>query len=369
MACPVWGQTLGSGSGYFVFTPSGPLRTKPIRVYYHIPVGNIAAMPVLFSLHGEERDGHLYVNDWVNASDQYGFMVFGPEYPDSLYTGGSGYNENNLFINGDSPSRSTLLTDSNWTSSLLDPLFRSIKQRTGATAADYIAWGHSAGAQMLERFTLYQPGSLARKIIIANAGWYNMADSTQNFPYGTKVTNLTQGGLRQAFAKKLLIMLGQADTDPNSANLRHNSQADAQGLNRLARGRNFCTKSAAMAASLSAAYNWSCVEVPGIAHDDYNMARAAIPYVINAFAGIAAPDEPQPDAFFSGGNLRLAHMSLHENYTLTVYSLLGQQVLNVTGTFGTDSIVPFPHSAQQPFFMVLQVPGHPVRTKTIIALP
>ena len=44
-------------------------------------------------------------------------------------------------------------------------------------------------------------------------------------------------------------------------------------------------------------------------------------------------------------------------------------ITSVKGTFGTDSIVPLPHSAQQPFFMVLQVPGHPVRTKTIIALP
>ena len=70
---------LNSGSNQFVFTYSG-LPQKPINVFYNIPAGNRNNMPIVIVFHGDERNASEYRDIWVNASNQYGFMVFAPEF-------------------------------------------------------------------------------------------------------------------------------------------------------------------------------------------------------------------------------------------------------------------------------------------------
>lgn len=54
-----------------------------------------------------------------------------------------------------------------------------------------------------------------------------------------------------------------------------------QGLHRYARGRNFYDTSRQVAATSGAPFNWSCVVVPGIAHDNAGMARSALRVVLS----------------------------------------------------------------------------------------
>jgi hypothetical protein len=280
----LFGQALlPNTTGSFVYTPTGPLSTKPITVYYHIPNGNISTMPILLSFHGDDRDGSNYRDYWISMANANGFMVFAPEYSDANYPGGDGYQLGNVFVDGDNPSLATYNPENEWTFSTVDPLFESIKTRVSGSQATYDAWGHSGGAQFLQRFRLYLPNSKMNTAICSNAGWYTVPETGIDFPYGIDKSELTTTNFTDAFPKRLIVHLGQNDTDPNSPGLRHNPTVDnQQGLNRLDRGRYFYTESLAYAQSISSTFNWQKQEVAGVGHDPQLMANNALTYLFQS---------------------------------------------------------------------------------------
>jgi len=267
-------------TGSFVYIPLGPLSTKPVTVFYHIPNGNINTMPILFSFHGDERNASDYRDFWISMANANGFMVFAPEFKEVNYPGGDGYQLGNVFIDGDNPSLATLNPTNQWTFSVADPLFESIKTAVSGTQQTYDAWGHSGGAQFLQRFRLYLPNSKLSTAICSNAGWYTVPESTVDFPYGINRGQLSNTNLNLAFPKKLIVHLGLNDIDPNSLGLRHNTTVDnQQGLHRLGRGRYFYNKSLIIAQTLNASYNWQRVEVAGVGHEPQLMANNALQYL------------------------------------------------------------------------------------------
>ena len=332
-------QTLNPGNGSFNFTGYGPLSSKPVKVYYHIPFGITDSTPILLVFHGEERDGQPYVNDWISASDQHKFMVFAPEFSDTDFPGGDGYNLANIFVDGDNPSQATLNPDSVWTFSIIDPLFLEIKQRTNNATSSYIAFGHSAGSQFLSRFLMFKPESQMQKAICANAGWYTVPDPAIQFPYGTGQSPANELLIRKAFEKKLIVMLGKEDNNPNSAGLRHNEQSDAQGLNRLARGRWFFNKSQQRATALNTPFNWSLVEVPGVGHDHTLMAINAIPYVIQPLGTNSQQSASGISVSYTNHTIQMSGLSANEVYEIMVFSLSGAAVATINGVFTGETVV------------------------------
>jgi len=268
---------LNKGSGSFVFTYT-ELPQKPINVFYHIPSGDRQNMPIVMVFHGDERNAMDYRDIWVKASDQYGFMVFAPEFKEADYSSGDGYQLGNVYVNGDSPSLETLNPTDQWTFSMIDPLFESIKSKFSGMQLTYDAWGHSAGAQFLQRFIFYLPNSKMNTAICSNAGWYTVPDVLVNFPYGIKNSLLSTSSLAIPFSKKLIVHLGLNDTNPNSSGLRHNTTVDnQQGLYRLERGRYFFNTSEAISKTLNYSFNWEKQEVAGVGHDAQLMANDAVP--------------------------------------------------------------------------------------------
>lgn len=295
-------------------------------------------MPILFTFHGDERDAEAYRNDWVEAADQYGFMVFAPEFTDALYPGSTGYNTGNLFRDGDNPS-STPNPDSLWTFSLVEPLFQYSKQFSGSEAQGFVAFGHSAGAQFLHRFALYNSKSSMQLAICANAGWYTVPDSTKRFPYGLKQSPISTSEVKSAFHKKLLLLLGQQDINPNSAGLRHTPEADVQGINRLARGRYFYTESKKQADALSSDFQWSVAEVAGVGHDHTLMAKNAVSHVIKAFEGQNPTFNQEPDLTLTANGLLLSGLQPAEPFTVSVFSIEGQLLQSIQGNFSENQII------------------------------
>ena len=277
----LFGQPLSPNtSGSFVFTPTGPLSSKPITVFYYIPNGNISTMPILISFHGDERNGSNYRDYWISMANANGFMVFAPEYSETSYPGGNGYQLGNVFVDGDNPSPVTLNASNLWTFSTVDPLFESIKTRVTGTQQTYDAWGHSGGAQFLQRFRMYLPNSKLNTAICSNAGWYTVPENAVNFPYGLANGQISNGNLTIGFSKKLIVHLGVNDTDPNSPGLRHNTTVDnQQGLFRLARGRYFFNTSLFFSQTLSNTFNWQREEVSGVGHDPQLMANDALRFL------------------------------------------------------------------------------------------
>lgn len=347
-------QNLVPGAGSFMYKSYAPLSSKPIRVYYFIPAGNIQTMKVLFALHGEERDGKDYLDDWTDMANQNKFMVFAPEFPDSSFKGGDGYILANIFVDGDNPTPGTLNKDSHWTFSLMDPLFNYVRQQTGTNASGYVAFGHSAGAQFLHRFLLYKPNNLMEQAICANAGWYTMPNASVDFPYGTKKSPSSDSLVKAALARKMLVLLGKLDIDPNSPNLRHNPQVDIQGLNRLQRGRYFYTNSRNIATAFNTTFNWTLAEVAGVAHDHTLMARNALPFVLNAFTDVQKTFIQKPEMFISANEIRLKGLEASEKYRLSLLTLDGKKLFSWKDLSGKEIELPLPKKTSGLYFLLLE---------------
>ncbi len=201
----IYGQNLFENStGSFLFTPQTPLNRPPIEVFYHIPDGNISHMPILFSFHGAARDGANYRNYWIDMANANGFMVFAPEFTSTNYPGfGDSYLMGNIFDDGDNPSSETFNDSSEWTFSIIDPLFEYIKADISGTQEKYNAWGHSGGAQFLHRFVLFLPNSKLGIGVCSNAGWYTVPETGINFPYGLDLSQISNNTLTEAFNKEI----------------------------------------------------------------------------------------------------------------------------------------------------------------------
>lgn len=269
-------------TGSFVFNPTGPLSNQPVEVFYHIPDGDITTMPILMSFHGGSRNGDDYRDYWISMANANNFMVFAPEFSSANYPGlGDNYLMGNIFDDGDNPSSSTFNNPDEWTFSVLDPIFDAIKSDINGTQQAYNAWGHSGGAQFLHRFVMYMPNSQLDIAVCSNAGWYTVPENSVSFPYGILNGQLPQGNLVPAFSGKLIVHLGQNDTDPNSPGLRHNTIVDnQQGLHRYERGQYFFDTSQSKAQNLNTLFNWEKQEVPNVGHDPQLMANDALPYVL-----------------------------------------------------------------------------------------
>ena len=111
--------------------------------------------------------------------------------------------------------------------------------------------------------------------VAANAGWYTLPLFSEPFPYGLAGTALTGTDLRENFAKPLLILLGDADTDPNHKDLRRTPEAMRQGMHRFARGQHYFRVSEEEAKRLGAGFAWRLATAPGVSHPNKQMSEHA----------------------------------------------------------------------------------------------
>ena len=90
------------GSSVVEYACHGPFEGKSVKVFYHIPSGEISSMPVLFVMHGMDRNGDEYRDQWVEQADKYGFIVLVPtfsseQFPDEFYQRGNVTSENGSY--------------------------------------------------------------------------------------------------------------------------------------------------------------------------------------------------------------------------------------------------------------------------------
>jgi hypothetical protein len=266
---------LNSGSNKLVYTYS-ELPQKPINVHYNIPSGDRKNMPIIIVFHGEERNAMNYRNIWINASNQYGFMVFAPEFSNANFPGGSSYIIGNVYQDGNHPTPQTLNRESVWTFSIIEPLFDFIKTKTGTTVQTNDMFGHSGGGQFVHRFVLFKPNARFNKAIAANSGWFTVPDGVANYPYGIMNSPLSSITPNQYFTKQLYITVGELDNNGSDSSLRHNTVSDLQGLNRLDRANYFYSNSQSYAQKTNSEFNWKFHVVPNSGHDATKMSNDAV---------------------------------------------------------------------------------------------
>jgi poly(3-hydroxybutyrate) depolymerase len=213
-------------------------------------------------LHGVLRNAVVYAERWAPVALRGDRVVLAPEFDMRRWPGARGYNLGNL--NGSGPSAFAALEE----------LCSAVQDRLGLVDRRYVLFGHSAGAQVVHRFVLLQPGAPVRLAIAAGAGWYTAPDLGLRWPYGLAHDRLGLGlddVVRWARAPVVLLR-GALDVHPDG-NLRVTPEALAQGPHRYARA-GWMDEQMRRVDPLTA---WRLVDVPAVGHDDAAMARAAWP--------------------------------------------------------------------------------------------
>lgn len=253
--------------GKFPFTTGG----HAVTVWYYQPAAATADAPVLFVIHGVGRNAEEYLNDWVEFADRKKFLLVVPEFSKAEFPGEEAFNSGNLLDAAGAP-----LPRAQWSFSVIEPVFDAVRARLGNRRGDYQLYGHSAGAQFVQRFLYFVPDARVTRAVAANAGWYMLPDLATGFPYGLRGTPANEPALHVAFARPMVVLLGEADTDAGHPSLRHSPEADAQGLNRFARGQHFFARAQAAAAAMKTPFHWTLATAPGIAHSNKGMAPFAV---------------------------------------------------------------------------------------------
>lgn len=266
---------MSPGSSMYVAKVSTSERGYEMPVHIHVPKdGHVpkggANRPVLFVMHGLNRNASEYRDQWRDLAETHNFVLIVPEFSKADFPDREGYNFGGMITAAGVPKPRTT-----WTFSLIDQVFNSFVTQAASPATGYDLYGHSAGAQFAHRFALFGSSTLARRIVSANAGAYAWPTFVRPYPYGLGGTELSQADLATFLTREAILLLGEADIDPKHASLPNDPAAQSQGPHRFARGQAFygALKDAATAAGVT--LGWRLATVPGVAHSNSGMASAA----------------------------------------------------------------------------------------------
>jgi poly(3-hydroxybutyrate) depolymerase len=255
------------GKWSFIFTDARGRADRPMRVYTYRPRKCDSTCPMVFVLHGQKRNASEVRDNWQSLADHYSFLVIAPEFTQKNWPKASGYN---LGEAGEHKDREK------WAFSVVEHLFDEMR----VDQASYVLFGHGAGAQFAQRFALLRPDNRASVIVVANAAWYTLPEWRKDktpaaFPYSLVNAPVGEAELRQALARRLVVMAGDRDDDADDESQDKNDGAVKQGDGRVDRAETFIKSATAAAQALGVTLAWDLVEVPERVHDGEHFGTAA----------------------------------------------------------------------------------------------
>jgi hypothetical protein len=244
-------------------------RAFDMRVFVNIPPAGVTRRPVLFVMHGVRRDADRYRDEWRGLSDKHGVVVLVPEFHATDFPKREAYN-----FGGVIDQKGMVRPNKNWHFQAIDQIDDFVG-RSRSDARTFDLYGHSAGAQFAHRYALLDVSPRVNRIVIANAGSYSMPVLDKPFPWGLGGIGINESHISRILSLEGIVMLGDADTDPNHPALPRDAAAMAQGPHRFARGAAFFEALDAAARNHLLRLGWRKVVVPGVGHDNAAMAVAA----------------------------------------------------------------------------------------------
>ncbi len=258
------------GPGSFTFADAQGDPSKRMTVYTYLPKGvKLTQARIVFVMHGVSKNADKYRDVWIDLADRYKVLILAPLF-DPQQWGSGEYSYASVVDKAGRPE-----DKSKWSFSVIEHLFDAVKQATGNQAAKYYIYGHSEGGQFVHRLVLFLPEARYARAIAANPGWYTTTDFGVRFPYGLEKSPATEDSLKTSLGRDFVLMLGDRDTDPNHEQLRKTREAMAQGATRVQRGQNYFRQAKQRAAEFKSRFSWRLRMVPGVAHENSKMARAA----------------------------------------------------------------------------------------------
>lgn len=241
-----------------------------VTVWTYRPANYTPESRIVVVMHGVKRSAKAYLRAWTATADRLGLLLAAPEFSQAGWPGSRSYNLGRLHRRKGVPP-----SDNQTTFAAVEKTFDAMRAHFGNRTAGYFLFGHSAGAQFVHRMILFHPGNRIIGAAAANAGWYTLPDPAIAFPYGIANTSVTPAHLRHILARPFIVILGRDDIDADHEALRRTPGANAQGPNRLARGRHFFAIAKHQAKRLGVPFAWQLVELDGIAHDHAKLVPAA----------------------------------------------------------------------------------------------
>lgn len=84
-AAPGWAGALRTGKGSFVFPDSLGEPDRPIVVWCYRPATLKPDAKIVFVMHGANRNGETYRNQWIEHAERENFLLLAPEFPYNLF--------------------------------------------------------------------------------------------------------------------------------------------------------------------------------------------------------------------------------------------------------------------------------------------
>jgi poly(3-hydroxybutyrate) depolymerase len=242
-----------------------------VTVFVHRPASYRAENPILMVAHGRKRNGDEYRDFFAAESEARGFLVVAPAFSEKHYAGVEAYNYGRV-IDRDGK----LLPRERWIFPKLAAIFDDVRARAGSTRERFFLFGHSAGSQLVHRMATVHWIDAIESAVAANAGSYTMPVRGIPFPFGLDGVPITDDELRKLFSRPLIVLLGDADIDPQDEHLPREPESMRQGAFRFARGKNYFETAKREAHRLGVPLAWRLAIAPGVAHSGQNMAPFAV---------------------------------------------------------------------------------------------
>lgn len=267
MPCARAATPIPDGRWRFQFVDARGRPDRPIDVYTYRPRRCDSRCPIVFVMHGVKRNASDYRAYWELIADKYQLLIVAPTFDQKHWPKAAGYNLGDM---ADQPDREK------WAYSAIEHLFDEVRDGHNG----YAIFGHSAGGQFVQRMALFRPDNRATVMVAANPGWYAMPEwrkekAQDPFPYSLVGSPAGEAQLKQALAKRFILLAGGKDDDPNDENLNQSAGAKRQGESRIERAETFFMAATTAARDLGVKFAWDLVEVPDTAHDAEAMSRAA----------------------------------------------------------------------------------------------
>ena len=267
---------LGEEAGSFIFHDERGNASRPITVWYSRPAQLDPTTRLVFLMHGSSRTGRQARDLAREDARARGFILLVPEFSEENYPGRRMYDFGNMM-----DSNGHMLPEREWTLLAIEHLFDLVREEIKLTSPTYDIVGHSSGGQFVHRLVLFVPSARFRRAVASTPGRYALPLRSVHFPYGLGGTTVGPAALAGAFARDLVLLLGDQDTEKQSLPEEETidptgaKDAMAQGKNRFARGLRFFAAATEEANSLGVPLAWQLKLAPGIDHDPARMVRAA----------------------------------------------------------------------------------------------
>jgi hypothetical protein len=289
------------GFGSFTYNDDGDNANRPVTTSYYRPeVYPTSDSNVIFAMHGSGRDAVSARDRMVHYADRYNALIIAPEFSRDYYPDADDYNRG--FVK-DGGGTGNLRARSDWTLLTIEELFDIVRAEIPGSPTTYSIQGNSGAGQFISRIPLLVPEARFDVAAGSNSGWYTLPMRDELYPNGIGDLDITDEQIEQVYSKKVVVVVGELDTDPNSYDLKHNEFTDAQGINRYERALFYYDYMQADAAARGVPFNWDLIVVEGVEHPAELMAHATAGAV---FAGATSPHDvalsPTDDTYIDESN-------------------------------------------------------------------